>query len=80
MVLSIGRLADLRAQTVVASGTLFVEEKFVRSCGKVRLTFLIIICSLSGMCQAMRHCLSQVGHIEDVVVDKNVRGLHLGQR
>lgn len=46
---------DLRAQTVVASGTLFVEEKFVRSCGKV-------------------------GHIEDVVVDKNVRGLHLGQR
>ncbi|KAF5737449.1 hypothetical protein HS088_TW13G00330 [Tripterygium wilfordii] len=40
---------------IIATGSIFIEKKFLRNCGKV-------------------------GHIEDVVVDSNARGLQLGKR
>ncbi|XP_022746192.1 glucosamine 6-phosphate N-acetyltransferase-like [Durio zibethinus] len=40
---------------IVATGSVFIEKKFIRNCGKV-------------------------GHIEDVVVDGNVRGMQLGKK
>lgn len=44
-----------RSGQIVATGSVFVERKFIRNCGKV-------------------------GHIEDVVVDSNFRGKHLGKK
>eukprot|EP01111_Echinosteliopsis_oligospora_P009189 TRINITY_DN2656_c0_g1_i2.p1 TRINITY_DN2656_c0_g1~~TRINITY_DN2656_c0_g1_i2.p1 ORF type:complete len:171 (+),score=46.31 TRINITY_DN2656_c0_g1_i2:132-644(+) len=46
---------DTTTKTLVASGTLFVERKFIRGGGKS-------------------------GHIEDIVVHKQARGLNLGLR
>ncbi|KAF7148681.1 hypothetical protein RHSIM_Rhsim03G0075100 [Rhododendron simsii] len=40
---------------IVATGSVFIEKKFIRNCGKV-------------------------GHIEDVVVDSNARGMQLGKK
>ncbi|XVF07670.1 hypothetical protein REPUB_Repub06bG0159800 [Reevesia pubescens] len=40
---------------IIASGSVFIEKKFIRKCGKV-------------------------GHIEDVVVDGNARGMQLGKK
>lgn len=40
---------------IIATGSVFIEKKFIRNCGKV-------------------------GHIEDVVVDSNVRGKNLGKK
>ncbi|KAK7847480.1 glucosamine 6-phosphate n-acetyltransferase [Quercus suber] len=40
---------------IIATGSIFMEKKFLRNCGKV-------------------------GHIEDVVVDSNARGLKLGKK
>ncbi|KAF3954089.1 hypothetical protein CMV_020518 [Castanea mollissima] len=40
---------------IIATGSIFIEKKFLRNCGKV-------------------------GHIEDVVVDSNARGLKLGKK
>ncbi|XP_068653831.1 glucosamine 6-phosphate N-acetyltransferase-like [Aristolochia californica] len=42
------------SQKIITIGSLFIEKKFIRNCGKV-------------------------GHIEDIVVDSNVRGKHLRQ-
>lgn len=46
---------DEKPGKIIATGSVFIEKKFVRNCGKV-------------------------GHIEDVVVDANARGLHLGKK
>ncbi|XP_062005118.1 glucosamine 6-phosphate N-acetyltransferase [Rosa rugosa] len=48
-------IEDDRSGKIVATGSVFIERKFIRNCGKV-------------------------GHIEDVVVDSNARGLHLGKK
>lgn len=40
---------------IIATGSVFIEKKFIRKCGKV-------------------------GHIEDVVVDANARGMQLGKK
>ncbi|WRX23643.1 GNAT domain - like 10 [Theobroma cacao] len=40
---------------IIATGSVFIEKKFIRNCGKV-------------------------GHIEDIVVDGNARGLQLGKK
>ncbi|KDP42749.1 hypothetical protein JCGZ_23689 [Jatropha curcas] len=40
---------------IIATGSVFIEKKFIRNCGKV-------------------------GHIEDIVVDSNARGRHLGKK
>ncbi|KAF9596520.1 hypothetical protein IFM89_012251 [Coptis chinensis] len=48
-------IEDTESKKIVATGSVFLEKKFVRNCGKV-------------------------GHIEDVVVDSNVRGMKLGQK
>ncbi|GAB2272177.1 Glucosamine-phosphate N-acetyltransferase-like protein [Dionaea muscipula] len=47
-------IEDKGSGKLVATGSVFIEKKFTRSCGKV-------------------------GHIEDVVVDATVRGMHLGK-
>lgn len=47
-------IKDKSTNLIIASGTLFVETKYI-------------------------HCLSSVGHIEDIVVDKKYRGLGLGK-
>ncbi|KAL5708936.1 glucosamine-phosphate N-acetyltransferase [Ranunculus cassubicifolius] len=48
-------IEDLQSHRIIATGSVFVEKKFLRNCGKV-------------------------GHIEDVVVDSNARGMKLGQK
>ncbi|KAF6147977.1 hypothetical protein GIB67_024152 [Kingdonia uniflora] len=48
-------IEDDRTGKIIATGSVFVEKKFLRNCGKV-------------------------GHIEDVVVDSEARGLKLGQK
>ncbi|KAL5716805.1 glucosamine-phosphate N-acetyltransferase [Ranunculus cassubicifolius] len=48
-------IEDLQLHKIIATGSVFVEKKFLRNCGKV-------------------------GHIEDVVVDSNARGMKLGQK
>ncbi|KAF3328944.1 glucosamine 6-phosphate N-acetyltransferase [Carex littledalei] len=48
-------IEDPSSCRIVATGSVFIERKFIRGCSKV-------------------------GHIEDVVVDKGARGLHLGHR
>ncbi|XVE96431.1 hypothetical protein REPUB_Repub02eG0221200 [Reevesia pubescens] len=47
-------IEDFSGKTI-ATGSVFIEKKFIRNCGKV-------------------------GHIEDVVVDGNARGLQLGKK
>ena len=47
-------LISRKSGNIVASGTVWVEQKFIRGLGKV-------------------------GHIEDIVVDSNVRGKNLGR-
>ncbi len=49
---------------IVASGTLVVEQKFIRQCGKVQPLF---------------DCLRKVGHIEDIVVHDSQRGKNFGR-
>ncbi|KAL9230878.1 hypothetical protein vseg_006171 [Gypsophila vaccaria] len=46
---------DENTGKVIATGSVFIEKKFIRNCGKV-------------------------GHIEDVVVDANARGMNLGKK
>ncbi|XP_010271651.1 PREDICTED: glucosamine 6-phosphate N-acetyltransferase isoform X2 [Nelumbo nucifera] len=48
-------IEDDQTGKIIATGSVFVEKKFLRNCGKV-------------------------GHIEDVVVDSNARGMKLGQK
>ncbi|KAL1545704.1 Glucosamine-phosphate N-acetyltransferase-like protein [Salvia divinorum] len=48
-------IEDEDSGKIIATGSVFIEKKFIRNCGKV-------------------------GHIEDVVVDSNVRGKHLGKK
>ncbi|GMH09923.1 hypothetical protein Nepgr_011764 [Nepenthes gracilis] len=48
-------IEDNDSGKIVATGSLFIEKKFIRNCGKA-------------------------AHIEDVVVDSSVRGLHLGKK
>lgn len=48
-------IEDKGSGKIIATGSVFIEKKFIRNCGKV-------------------------GHIEDVVVDSNVRGKRLGKR
>ncbi|KAL9261554.1 Glucosamine 6-phosphate N-acetyltransferase-like protein [Drosera capensis] len=48
-------IEDEDSEKIVATGSVFIEKKFIRSC-------------------------ANVGHIEDVVVDASVRGLHLGKK
>lgn len=48
-------IEDVQTGKVVATGSVFMEKKFLRNCGKA-------------------------GHIEDVVVDSSVRGMHLGKK
>lgn len=48
-------IEDASTGKIVASGSVFIEKKFLRNCGKV-------------------------GHIEDVVVDSNARGMQLGKK
>ncbi|KAL6273467.1 hypothetical protein ACE6H2_024159 [Prunus campanulata] len=48
-------IEDARSGKIVATGSVFIERKFIRNCGKV-------------------------GHIEDVVVDANARGMQLGKK
>lgn len=50
----IGVIED-QSRKIVATGSVFIEKKFIRNCGKV-------------------------GHIEDVVVDTNTRGMQLGKK
>ncbi|KAB1200161.1 Glucosamine 6-phosphate N-acetyltransferase [Morella rubra] len=49
----VGVIEDEFSGKVIATGSVFIENKFVRNCGKV-------------------------GHVEDVVVDLNARGMQLG--
>ncbi|CAK9179156.1 unnamed protein product [Ilex paraguariensis] len=51
----IGIIEDDGTGKIIATGSLFIEKKFIRNCGKV-------------------------GHIEDVVVDSNARGMQLGKK
>ena len=51
----IGVIEDDQSGKIVATGSVFIEKKFIRNCGKV-------------------------GHIEDVVVDSNARGMQLGKK
>ncbi|XP_041028773.1 glucosamine 6-phosphate N-acetyltransferase-like [Juglans microcarpa x Juglans regia] len=46
---------DESSGKIIATGSVFIEKKFLRNCGKV-------------------------GHIEDVVVDSNARGMQLGKK
>ncbi|XP_057788505.1 glucosamine 6-phosphate N-acetyltransferase-like isoform X2 [Salvia miltiorrhiza] len=46
---------DRDSGRIIATGSVLIEKKFIRNCGKV-------------------------GHIEDVVVDSNIRGKHLGRK
>nr|XP_048321176.1 glucosamine 6-phosphate N-acetyltransferase isoform X1 [Ziziphus jujuba var. spinosa] len=48
-------IEDDRSGKIIATGSVFIEKKFIRNCGKV-------------------------GHIEDVVVDSNARGMQLGKK
>ncbi|KAK4749925.1 hypothetical protein SAY87_027374 [Trapa incisa] len=48
-------IEDGNSGKIVATGSVFIEKKFLRNCGKV-------------------------GHIEDVVVDRDARGLQLGRK
>lgn len=48
-------IEDDNTGKIIATGSVFVEKKFLRNCGKV-------------------------GHVEDVVVDANARGMQLGKR
>ena len=48
-------MEDIEAQKIIASGTLFIEQKLIRNGGKV-------------------------GHMEDIVVDKNYRNQKLGKK
>lgn len=48
-------IEDESSGKIIATGSIFIEKKFLRNCGKV-------------------------GHIEDVVVDSNTRGLKLGKK
>lgn len=48
-------IEDGSSGRIIATGSVFIERKFIRNCGKV-------------------------GHIEDVVVDSNFQGKHLGQK
>ncbi|KAK4776370.1 hypothetical protein SAY86_005058 [Trapa natans] len=48
-------IEDERSGKIVATGSVFIEKKFLRNCGRV-------------------------GHIEDVVVDRDARGLQLGKK
>ncbi|KAK1375760.1 Glucosamine 6-phosphate N-acetyltransferase [Heracleum sosnowskyi] len=47
-------IEDECSNKIIATGSVFIERKFIRNCGKA-------------------------GHIEDVVVDSNSRGLQLGK-
>ncbi|KAL8113485.1 hypothetical protein AgCh_020705 [Apium graveolens] len=51
----VGVIEDECSKKIIATGSVFIERKFIRSCGKA-------------------------GHIEDVVVDSNARGLQLGKK
>ncbi|XAR69744.1 Glucosamine-phosphate N-acetyltransferase [Bertholletia excelsa] len=51
----IGVIEDPHSGKIIATGSVFIEKKFIRNCGKV-------------------------GHIEDVVVDSNARGMQLGKK
>ena len=62
-------IEDLNTNRVVATATLLVERKFVHEGGMVRELLLWI-----------RADCVQVGHIEDVVVDKEMRGHDLGKK
>ncbi|PON42423.1 FkbH domain containing protein [Parasponia andersonii] len=48
-------IEDDQSGKIIATGSVFIEKKFIRNCGKV-------------------------GHVEDVVVDSNARGLQLGKK
>lgn len=48
-------IEDSHTGKIAATGTVFIEKKFIRNCGKV-------------------------GHIEDVLVDSSIRGMHLGKK
>ncbi|XP_048132477.1 glucosamine 6-phosphate N-acetyltransferase-like [Rhodamnia argentea] len=48
-------IEDTSCGKIVATGSVFIEKKFIRNCGKV-------------------------GHIEDVVVDRDSRGMRLGKK
>ncbi|PON83097.1 FkbH domain containing protein [Trema orientale] len=48
-------IEDDQSGKIIATGSVFIEKKFIRNCGKV-------------------------GHVEDVVVDSNARGLQLGKQ
>ena len=48
-------IEDDRSGKIIATGSVFIEKKFIRNCGKA-------------------------GHIEDVVVDSNARGMQLGKK
>ncbi|WOG98313.1 hypothetical protein DCAR_0417654 [Daucus carota subsp. sativus] len=48
-------IEDGCSQKIIATGSVFIERKFIRNCSKV-------------------------GHIEDVVVDSNARGMQLGKK
>ena len=65
---------------MVATATLFVERKLIHAGGKAR--YAGWAANLwDGQAKSVRpHLLLQVGHIEDVVVDRSHRGHHLGQR
>lgn len=48
-------IEDTSLGKIIATGSVFIEKKFIRNCGKV-------------------------GHIEDVVVDRDSRGMQLGKK
>lgn len=48
-------IEDNHSGKIIGTGSVFIEKKFLRNCGKV-------------------------GHIEDVVVDTNARGMNLGKK
>lgn len=48
-------IEDTTCGKIIATGSVFIEKKFVRNCGKA-------------------------GHIEDVVVDRDYRGVQLGKK
>lgn len=51
----VGVIEDECSKKIIATGSVYIERKFIRNCGKA-------------------------GHIEDVVVDSNARGMQLGKK
>nr|GFA42666.1 glucosamine 6-phosphate N-acetyltransferase [Tanacetum cinerariifolium] len=88
-------IEDMSGSKIVAAGSVLIEKKFVRSCGKAgHIEDVVVDSSARGMQlgkkivaagsvliekKFVRSC-GKAGHIEDVVVDSSARGMQLGKK